>query len=47
MDWGHTGDRRDPDVALCWRGRDPLADPGFASWANELWAPLHAHTRKL
>jgi exonuclease V gamma subunit len=41
QDWGRTGDRHDPDVALCWRGRDPLADPRFAAWAERLWQPIH------
>ncbi|HYD54221.1 MAG TPA: hypothetical protein VEA99_16415, partial [Gemmatimonadaceae bacterium] len=34
-------DLADPHVALCWRGRDPLADEAtFADWAARLWNPL-------
>jgi exodeoxyribonuclease V gamma subunit len=45
VDWP-DGDEGDPDVALCWRGRDPLADPGFPAWAERLWLPIHARSDK-
>jgi exonuclease V gamma subunit len=38
------GDRYDPDVALCWRGRQPLDDPRFAAWAERLWQPIFARS---
>jgi hypothetical protein len=43
-----TGDRADAYVALCWRGRDPLAESGparelFDRWSMAFWRPaLHA-----
>lgn len=35
-----TGDSIDPDVALCWRGRDPIGDARFIGWASTLWGQL-------
>ena len=37
-----TGDLIDPDVALCWRGRDPTRDAKFIGWASTLWGELLA-----
>jgi hypothetical protein len=37
-----TGDSIDPDVALCWRGRDPIGDARFIGWASTLWGQLLA-----
>lgn len=35
-----TGDSIDADVALCWRGRDPISDARFIGWASTLWGQL-------
>ena len=39
-------DLDDPYVALCWRGRDPIADAAFEQWSDTLWSAacsvLHA-----
>lgn len=35
-------DSDDADVALCWRGREPLLLPAFAEWAKAVWLPLLA-----
>jgi hypothetical protein len=32
-------DSEDPNIALCMRGRDPLAEPEFAELAAALWEP--------
>jgi exodeoxyribonuclease V gamma subunit len=45
-DWSGAppGERDDPYVSLCWRGRDPLADAAtFERWAEWLWTPLLEH----
>jgi hypothetical protein len=39
---GEAGDERDAYHALCWRGRDPFADPHraeFDKWSQVLWRP--------
>ena len=38
------GDRTDANVALCWRGRDPLAGDAadFVRWSERLWWPAIA-----
>ncbi len=36
----HPGEQSDPYNALAWRGRDPLAEPGFVELAAEVFAPL-------
>ena len=41
------GDADDPYVALCFRDSDPLANEGFARWAEALWTPLLAHAEEL
>ncbi len=37
------GDAANPYAALCFRDRDPLAEPAFARWAEALWTPLLDH----
>ncbi|MCA8948804.1 MAG: exodeoxyribonuclease V subunit gamma, partial [Planctomycetes bacterium] len=37
-------DGEDEHVALCMRGRDALALPGFAVWAERIWAPIWSHS---
>jgi exodeoxyribonuclease V gamma subunit len=40
-DGGGKGDFDDNHVALCWRGRDPFAEPAeFERWSLALWNPL-------
>jgi len=43
------GDRQDPYVALCFRGREPLDDDAddFLAWSEELWAPILQATREI
>ncbi len=41
------GDAADPYVALCFRDRDPLAENGFARWAETLWTPLFDHAEEV
>ncbi len=40
---GPPPDGEDPFHALCFRGRDPIADPAFVRLAHDLLGPLHAH----
>ncbi|MEL7059673.1 MAG: exodeoxyribonuclease V subunit gamma [Acidobacteriota bacterium] len=40
---GRRGDADEPHVQLVFRGRDPLADPAFATWAEQLWSPFFDH----
>jgi exodeoxyribonuclease V gamma subunit len=37
-------DSEDAAVALCWRGRDPLDQPAFAAFAEQVWTAIHAYT---
>jgi AICAR transformylase/IMP cyclohydrolase PurH len=39
-------DSAQPEIQLCWRGRDPLGTQEFADWARRLWAVVHEHTEK-
>ena len=40
------GDSEDRDIALCWRGRDPLATPDFHGWAERLWCEILGRTEQ-
>ncbi len=42
-----AGDAGDPYVKLCFRDRDPLAEDGFARWAEILWAPILEHAKEI
>ncbi len=42
-----ASDAADPYVALCFRDRDPLAEDGFAHWAEALWAPILEHAQEV
>jgi exodeoxyribonuclease V gamma subunit len=42
-----AGDRDDPYVALCFRGREPLEVESFATWAEYLWGPIFDHLEEL
>jgi exonuclease V gamma subunit len=39
-------DSEDAATALCWRGRDPLDQPAFAAYAEQVWTHIHAYTEK-
>jgi exodeoxyribonuclease V gamma subunit len=39
---GSAGEADDAATALCWRGRDPLAQPEFAAWAERVGEALAA-----
>lgn len=41
------GDSEDPDIALCFRGREPLDSPEFAAWAERIWTAAHSYTEEL
>jgi exodeoxyribonuclease V gamma subunit len=34
-----NADLDDADIALCFRGQDPVASPPFAAWAERIWSP--------
>ena len=40
LDWQGFGDLKDPYVALCFRGRAPIAAEAFPKWARALWTPI-------
>lgn len=39
-------DSEDAATALCWRGRDPLDQPAFAAYAEQVWMQIHDHTEE-
>jgi exodeoxyribonuclease V gamma subunit len=39
-------DSEDLAVALCWRNRDPLQQPAFAAFAEQVWTVIHAYTEE-
>jgi exonuclease V gamma subunit len=42
-DFNHIpGEQDDPDVQLAFRGREPLAEPAFATLAERVFGPLLA-----
>lgn len=38
------GDSEEPDIHLCWRGRDPFAGEQFAELASALWGAVYGST---
>ncbi|MFY9342602.1 MAG: hypothetical protein WAT39_08935, partial [Planctomycetota bacterium] len=42
-----AGDDVDPDIHLCWRGRDALGSDGFRQLARALWQTAHSYSREV
>jgi exodeoxyribonuclease V gamma subunit len=45
FDHQYNSELYDADVQLCWRGREPLRDPEFATWATEIWGAFALSAR--